>query len=81
VEEHSYTNGGSTPSSENNTQHQGQKLDAIIVGGGFNGVYLLKKLVDYGYKVLLVEAGSDFGGTWYWNRYVLLVRRRLLYAD
>jgi cation diffusion facilitator CzcD-associated flavoprotein CzcO len=45
------------------------ELDALIIGGGFNGVYGLKKLRDAGYKVKLVEHGSDYGGTWYWNRY------------
>lgn len=45
------------------------ELDALVVGAGFGGVYQLKTLRDLGYKVKLVEAGSDFGGVWYWNRY------------
>lgn len=45
-------------------------LDVLVVGAGFNGVYQLKKLRDSGYKVLLVDNGSDYGGTWFWNRYV-----------
>jgi cation diffusion facilitator CzcD-associated flavoprotein CzcO len=48
---------------------QVQELDALIVGAGFSGVYQLKKLRDDGWKVKLVESGSDFGGVWYWNRY------------
>jgi cation diffusion facilitator CzcD-associated flavoprotein CzcO len=46
-----------------------QELDALIVGAGFGGVYQLKIIRDAGYKVKLVEHGSDYGGVWYWNRY------------
>lgn len=48
---------------------QVQELDALIVGAGFGGVYQLKTLRDAGYKVKLVECGTDYGGVWYWNRY------------
>lgn len=53
----------------NKNENQAQKLDALIVGAGFGGVYQLKKLRDEGYNVKLVEAGDDYGGVWYWNRY------------
>ncbi|KAI2614715.1 cyclopentanone 1,2-monooxygenase [Hypoxylon fragiforme] len=46
-----------------------EELDALVIGGGFSGVYQLKKLREEGYKVKLVEAGSGYGGIWYWNRY------------
>ncbi|KAG9311539.1 cyclohexanone monooxygenase [Chiua virens] len=46
-----------------------ENYDAIIVGGGFGGVYHLIQLRDLGFNCKLIEAGSDFGGTWYWNRY------------
>ncbi|KAI2619268.1 cyclopentanone 1,2-monooxygenase [Hypoxylon sp. NC1633] len=46
-----------------------EELDALIIGAGFSGVYQLKKLRDEGYKAKLVEAGTDYGGIWYWNRY------------
>ncbi|KAL7629646.1 hypothetical protein AAE478_001168 [Parahypoxylon ruwenzoriense] len=46
-----------------------EELDALIIGAGFSGVYQLKKLRDEGYKVKMVEAGDNFGGVWYWNRY------------
>jgi len=39
-----------------------QKLDALIVGAGFGGVYQLKVMRDAGYHVKLVESGSDYGG-------------------
>jgi cation diffusion facilitator CzcD-associated flavoprotein CzcO len=44
-------------------------LDVVVVGAGFSGLYLLKMLRDLGLKVRVLEAGSDVGGTWYWNRY------------
>jgi cyclohexanone monooxygenase len=44
-------------------------FDAIVVGAGFAGMYMLYKLQQRGLKVRLYEAGSGVGGTWYWNRY------------
>jgi cation diffusion facilitator CzcD-associated flavoprotein CzcO len=45
-------------------------LDAIIIGAGFSGMYLLKKLRDdLGLSAKIIEAGKGVGGTWYWNRY------------
>lgn len=43
--------------------------DAVIVGAGFSGIYLLHKLRDAGFKVLLVDAAAQPGGIWYWNCY------------
>ena len=43
--------------------------DVVIVGAGFAGMYALHKLRSMGLNVLVIEAGSDVGGTWYWNRY------------
>ncbi|OQD72773.1 hypothetical protein PENDEC_c019G06718 [Penicillium decumbens] len=44
-------------------------FDAIVVGAGFGGIYMCKKLVDQGLSVKVIEAAPDVGGTWYWNRY------------
>ncbi len=44
-------------------------FDAIVVGAGFAGMYLLRRLRDLGMRVRVVEAGDGVGGTWYWNRY------------
>lgn len=44
-------------------------VDAIVLGAGFSGVYLLKRLRDLGFTARAFEAGSDVGGTWFWNRY------------
>src|SRR3546814_4340682 len=41
--------------------------DAVIVGAGFSGIYLLHKLRDAGFNVLLVDAAADPGGIWHWR--------------
>jgi cation diffusion facilitator CzcD-associated flavoprotein CzcO len=47
-----------------------QEVDAVVVGAGFSGMYMLKSLRDkLGLKVRVYEAGETVGGTWYWNRY------------
>ena len=54
------------------TQPKGQvprHSDVIVVGAGFSGLYLIHKLRSLGFEVLVLEAGSDIGGTWFWNRY------------
>ena len=44
--------------------------DAVVIGAGFAGMYMLKKLRDdLGMKVQVYERGSGVGGTWFWNRY------------
>lgn len=44
-------------------------FDAVVVGAGFAGMYMLYKLRTLGFTVRVYEVGSDVGGTWYWNRY------------
>jgi cyclohexanone monooxygenase len=46
-----------------------RELDALIVGAGFAGMYMLIKLRELGFSARVIEAGTDVGGTWYWNRY------------
>jgi cation diffusion facilitator CzcD-associated flavoprotein CzcO len=43
--------------------------DAIIIGAGMSGLYQLYRLRQLGLRVRVFEAGTDVGGTWYWNRY------------
>jgi cation diffusion facilitator CzcD-associated flavoprotein CzcO len=33
------------------------------------GIYQLYRLVELGVSATVLEAGSDLGGTWFWNRY------------
>jgi cation diffusion facilitator CzcD-associated flavoprotein CzcO len=48
---------------------QARAFDAVIVGAGFAGMYMLHRLRGMGFSVRVFEAGSGVGGTWYWNRY------------
>src|SRR5690349_18686593 len=45
------------------------EYDAIVVGAGFAGLYMLHKLRSLGLTARVYEAGGDVGGTWYWNGY------------
>ena len=45
-------------------------IEVAVIGGGFSGLMAAARLKERGvtdFKV--IEAGGDFGGTWYWNRY------------
>jgi len=44
-------------------------VDALIVGAGFSGIYMLKRCRELGISARVIEAAADVGGTWYWNRY------------
>ena len=43
--------------------------DVVVVGAGFAGMYALHKFRELGLNAIVLEAGNDVGGTWYWNRY------------
>jgi cation diffusion facilitator CzcD-associated flavoprotein CzcO len=45
------------------------RFDAVVVGAGFAGLYMLHRLRGLGLSVRVYEAGDGIGGTWYWNRY------------
>ena len=46
-----------------------EQPDVVVVGAGFAGLYMLHKLRTLGFTARVIEAASDVGGTWYWNRY------------
>src|SRR6201998_678100 len=48
---------------------EGGSFDAVVVGAGFAGMYMLHRLRGLGLKARVYEAGGGVGGTWYWNRY------------
>ncbi|MEM7543872.1 MAG: NAD(P)/FAD-dependent oxidoreductase [Pseudomonadota bacterium] len=48
---------------------QSKEFDAVIVGAGISGMYQLHMLRQQGLSVRVYEAGTNVGGTWYWNRY------------
>jgi len=43
--------------------------NVLVVGAGFAGMYAVYRFRRQGLTVKVLEAGSDVGGTWYWNRY------------
>lgn len=45
------------------------EVDALVVGGGFAGVFMFWSLRNLGLKTVMYEAGTDLGGTWRWNCY------------
>ena len=45
------------------------ELDAVVIGAGFGGLYMLHKLRELGYRTQVLEMADGVGGTWYWNRY------------
>ncbi|MGD9961980.1 flavin-containing monooxygenase [Nocardioides sp.] len=47
----------------------GADVDVIVVGAGFAGLYMLYRLREQGFSTIVLEAGEDVGGTWFWNRY------------
>ena len=46
-----------------------QEFDALVVGAGAAGLYMLHRLREQGLRVRVLEAGDGIGGTWFWNRY------------
>lgn len=46
-----------------------KQFDAVIVGAGFAGLYMLHRVRGLGLTARIYEAGSGVGGTWFWNRY------------
>jgi cyclohexanone monooxygenase len=45
-------------------------VEVAIIGGGFSGLLAGARLTELGVTDFrIIEAGGDFGGTWYWNRY------------
>ena len=60
-----------TPSTETipQTATASGPFDVIVIGAGVAGLYQLYRLRELGLRARVFEAGSDVGGTWYWNRY------------
>jgi cyclohexanone monooxygenase len=47
-----------------------ERVDAVVIGAGFAGLYLVHRLRDeLGLSVRGFETGGGVGGTWFWNRY------------
>jgi cyclohexanone monooxygenase len=57
------------PTTDNSLRDVGATFDAVVVGAGFAGMYMLHRLRGLGLTARVYEAGGGVGGTWYWNRY------------
>jgi len=51
------------------TKDRAAEVDAVVVGAGFSGLYMLHRLRELGLSTRVYEAADGVGGTWYWNRY------------
>ena len=54
---------------ERSVRDQAAEYDAIVIGAGISGMYMLYRLRELGMTARVFEAGTNVGGTWYWNRY------------
>ncbi|KAH8712145.1 hypothetical protein GQ44DRAFT_742540 [Phaeosphaeriaceae sp. PMI808] len=46
-------------------------IDVVIVGGGYGAQVVAVRLIEVGVNSFrVIEKAEDFGGTWYWNRYL-----------
>lgn len=48
-----------------------QEYDVLIIGGGLSGICSLHHIREKfpSWRIKVLEAGPDVGGTWYWNKY------------
>ena len=47
-----------------------REVELVVIGGGFAGMMAGARSREAGIDdLLIIEGGSDFGGTWYWNRF------------
>ncbi len=42
-----------------------QNVEALVIGAGISGIYMLHKLRELNISAKVLEAGSGVGGTWY----------------
>ena len=45
------------------------RVDAIVIGAGFSGLYALHRLRQLGIHTDVLEKAENVGGTWLFNRY------------
>ena len=51
------------------TKSPNRDLDAVIIGAGFSGLYMLHRLRELGLSAKIYDTATGVGGAWYWNRY------------
>ena len=47
-------------------QDQVEEYDAIVIGAGISGIFMLYRLREFGMTTRVFETGTNVGGTWYW---------------
>jgi cation diffusion facilitator CzcD-associated flavoprotein CzcO len=45
------------------------RFDALVIGAGFSGLYMLHRLRQLGIRTRVLEMAENVGGTWLFNRY------------
>jgi cation diffusion facilitator CzcD-associated flavoprotein CzcO len=45
------------------------RFDALVIGAGFSGLYMLHRLRQLGIRTRVLERAENVGGTWLFNRY------------
>lgn len=55
--------------SKSSVAPRAEKVDVVVIGAGFGGMYAVYRMREMGRRVVGIEAGGDVGGVWYWNRY------------
>jgi cyclohexanone monooxygenase len=55
--------------SHNSPSPEHSRVEVVIVGAGFAGLYATYRARKLGMSVRCLEAGTGVGGTWFWNRY------------
>ncbi|UJR11681.1 hypothetical protein I4U23_015862 [Adineta vaga] len=63
------TNTMDSEQNTNDVKHSPETIDAVIIGAGFAGLFILRELRERGYSVKVLEAAGEIGGTWHRNRY------------
>lgn len=58
-----------TNEKKNKASSRTEKVDVVVVGAGFGGMYAAYRFREMGKRVVGIEAGGNVGGVWYWNRY------------
>jgi cation diffusion facilitator CzcD-associated flavoprotein CzcO len=48
---------------------QAADFDALVIGAGFSGLYMLHRLRQLGIRTRVLEMAENVGGTWLFNRY------------
>ncbi|OBF60953.1 cyclohexanone monooxygenase [Mycobacterium sp. 852002-50816_SCH5313054-b] len=48
---------------------QDAHFDALVIGAGFSGLYMLHRLRQLGVRARVLEKAENVGGTWLFNRY------------